>query len=86
MKKLNAFTIHGTAINSSHELKLDEISIVADANTLELIGFFFINAAKKMKKNELEHLHLQDVTSNFSYDKHVDIIILNKDIVTTTSN
>lgn len=84
MKNLETFAIYGTSESTSQEIKLDEISIVADAQTLRLIGSFFTNSAKKMEANELEHIHFQDSVKNFSHEDHVDIIVINKDVVLTT--
>ena len=78
------FAIYGTSTNTSKEIKLDEISIVANAQTLRLIGSFFTIAAKEMEANELEHMHFQDIVKNFSHENHVDIIVINKDVVLTT--
>lgn len=83
MKNLEMFAIYGTAINTSQEIRLDEISIVADAKTLKIIGKFFTNAAKEMEAHELEHMHFQDMVGNFSHENHVDIIVINKDAVLT---
>ncbi|MFJ7884834.1 hypothetical protein ACIQYF_15290 [Pseudomonas sp. NPDC096917] len=83
MKNLKMFAIYGTATNTSEEIKLDEISIVADTNTLKVIGNFFTNAAKEMEAHELEHMHFQDMVDNFSHENHVDIIVLNKDVILT---
>jgi len=78
MKKLNDFKIFGTKEGSKKSIKLDEISIIANPKEMRELGIFLINAAYEMEMNDLEHVHLQDLVSNFSYEKHVDVIALNK--------
>lgn len=84
MNNLKTFAIYGTAESTCQDIKLDEISIVADAQTLRFIGSFLTNSAKKMEANDLEHIHFQDIVKNFSHENHVDIIVINKDVVLTT--
>ncbi|MGP5445291.1 Imm32 family immunity protein [Pseudomonas helleri] len=84
MNNLKTFAIYGSAESTCQEIKLDEISIVADAQTLRLIGSFLTNSAKKMEANDVEHIHFQDIVKNFSHENHVDIIVINKDVVLTT--
>ncbi len=74
MKKIDAFKILGTITGSAKVEQLDEITIVANPETLRQIGIFLINAAYEMDVNEFDHMHLQDVFQNFSTKKHVDII------------
>jgi hypothetical protein len=74
MKDLIAFKAFGTALGSTQAIRLDEITLVADAETIRELGIFLINSAYEMEKNEVEHLHLQDAVANFSQDIHVDII------------
>ncbi|WLH33257.1 hypothetical protein PSH79_15050 [Pseudomonas sp. FP2196] len=81
MRKLAKFTVHGTAVNSDQEIKLDEISILADPETLREIGRFLIKASKEMSKSGLEHIHLQDVIDDFDYENNVDFIALNGNVV-----
>lgn len=81
MKKLKKFTVHGTAVGSDKSIKLDEISILADPETLRDLGVFLISASYEMVTNGLEHLHLQDLIENFSHKKHVDFIALNQEVI-----
>lgn len=80
MKNLTPFTIHGTAI-STNNIQFDEISIIADSETMRALGNFLINAADEMAQYGLEHLHLQDFAENFSHETHVDIIALNREVI-----
>jgi len=86
MKKLKAFTVHGTAVGSDKSIKLDEISILADPETLRNLGVFLISASYEMEINGLEHLHLQDLLENFSHKKHVDFIALNQEVIKHVKN
>ena len=81
MKNLSAFTVNGTATGSHKSIQLDEISIIADPETMKALGNFLINAADEMAQYGLEHLHLQDLVDNFSHETHVDFIALNREIV-----
>lgn len=74
MKNFSGFKVFGTAIGDDQSIRLDEITLVADPETIRLIGVFLINTAYEMEENEIEHIHLQDVIRNFSCDDHVDII------------
>ena len=74
MKKIDAFKILGTITGSTKAEQLDEITIVANPETLRKIGIFLINAAYEMDVNNFDHMHLQDVFQNFSAKKHVDVI------------
>lgn len=85
MKKLKKFTVHGTAVGSDKSIKLDEISILADPETIRDLGVFLISASYEMATNGLEHLHLQDLIENFSHKKHVDFIALNQEVVKPVS-
>lgn len=81
MKKLAKFTVLGTAVNSDQEIKLDEVSILADPETLREIGRFLIRASEEMSDNGLEHMHLQDVIDDFDYENNVDFTALNGNVV-----
>lgn len=81
MKNLSAFTAHGTATGSHKSIQLDEISIIADSETMRALGNFLINAAEEMAQYGVEHLHLQDFAENFSPETHVDFIALNRELV-----
>ncbi len=81
MKNLTPFTVHGTATGSNYNIQLDEISIIADSETMSALGSFLINAADEMAQYGLEHLHLQDFVENFSHETHVDIIALNREAI-----
>ncbi|MFM0280517.1 hypothetical protein P0D75_21095 [Paraburkholderia sediminicola] len=83
MKDLGEFKIFGTVEGSDKSLKLDEISILAKAEVMRALGVFLINAAYEMDENDIEHIHLQDSISNFSYENHVDVIAINQDKVKT---
>jgi hypothetical protein len=74
MKNLPGFQAFGTAKGDDQSIRLDEITLVADPETIRALGIFLINAAYEMEENEVEHIHLQDVIENFSYDDHVDLI------------
>lgn len=73
--------IWGTLEGSDKPLKLDEISILANAEVIRALGVFMINAAHEMDINEVEHVHLQDSIANFSYENHVDVIVINQEKV-----
>ena len=74
MKNILGFKAFGTATGDNQSIQLDEITLVADAETIRSLGVFLINSAYEMEENAVEHIHLQDVIDNFSYDDHVDII------------
>ena len=74
MKNFLGFKAFGTAMGDDKSIQLDEITLVANAETIRLLGIFLINSAYEMEENEIEHIHLQDVMDNFSYENHVDII------------
>jgi hypothetical protein len=74
MNNLGAFRVYGTAVGSDLQIKLDEIVIAADPETIRSLGVFLLNVAYEMEENEVDHIHLQDVVKNFSCDEHVDII------------
>ncbi|MFJ4344023.1 hypothetical protein [Pseudomonas sp. NPDC089401] len=78
---LDNFTIHGTEAGTDKTLDLDEISLLASPDTLQSLGEFFIESAKKMKTDDMDHIHLQDALKTFSHGKHVDIILLNNTII-----
>jgi hypothetical protein len=78
MNDLDSFKIFGTIEGGDKSLKLDEISILAKAEVLRALGVFLINAAYEMDVNDIEHLHLQDMISRFSYENHADVIALNQ--------
>lgn len=84
MSALGDFKIFGTFEGSDKPLKLDEISILAKAEVIRALGAFLINAAYEMDENDVGHLHLQDVISNFSYEEHVDVIAINQDKIKMT--
>ncbi|WP_316667466.1 Imm32 family immunity protein [Ralstonia psammae] len=73
--------IWGTLEGSDKPLKLDEISILANAEVIRALGVFMINAAHEMDINDVEHVHLQDSIANFSYENHVDVIVINQEKV-----
>lgn len=81
MKNLTSFTVHGTATSTNNNIQLDEISIIADPETMRALGSSLINAAEEMAQYGLEHLHLQDFVENFSHETHVDIIVLNREAI-----
>jgi hypothetical protein len=81
MKNLKPFAVHGTATGTETSIQLDEISIVADPKTLKALAAFLMNAADEMEQHGLEHLHFQDIVGNFCHDNHVDVIVLNSDVV-----
>jgi len=83
MPELKRFTLQGTAVGSAQAITLDEISILATPATLRALGEFFIEAAQQMKRQQLEHVHLQDCIANFSTDRHADIILLNSNVLGT---
>ncbi|ATP50051.1 hypothetical protein PPUJ20066_38340 [Pseudomonas putida] len=78
MIKLEPIKAWGTQPGTDKPLELDEISILASPAMIRALGVFLINAAYEMDTNEAEHIHLQDLASNFSYDHHVDIVLNNK--------
>lgn len=78
MIKLNNIKAWGTETGSDKLLKLDEISLLSTPAMIRTLGIFLITAAYEMEENDAEHIHLQDLSSNFSHKKHVDIIIVNQ--------
>ena len=86
MKKLNKFSVHGTAVGESTEIRLDEISILADSETIKNIGVFLINAAYEMEVNGLEHMHFQDFFKDFTSDDHVDFVAINSEVIHVLSD
>jgi hypothetical protein len=74
MKIPSEFKAYGTAIGSDQPIRLDEITLVADAETIRMLGIFLINTAYEMDENDVQHIHLQDIAENFSYENHVDLI------------
>ena len=76
MKK---FSIHGTEERNATSIKLDEIAILADPDTLLKIGEFIIKTAHVMKGYEVDYSQLQDEVSDFDYKNNTDIIIYNQD-------
>ncbi len=81
MKTLKKFILHGTAVGSDRSIQLDEISILAEPDTLRALGEFLIKASADMVANGLEHVHLQDVIEHFSHEEHVDVIVLNRAVI-----
>lgn len=81
MNDFKNFKIFGTLEGSDKTIKLDEISIVANSNVVRALGKFFMNASCEMESNNVEHIHLQDLVTNFSYENHVDIILINECLV-----
>jgi cytidylate kinase len=80
IKLLNNIKAWGTETGSDQLIRLDEISLLATPAMIRTLGIFFINAAYEMEENDAEHIHLQDISSNFSQKKHVDIILNNHNI------
>ncbi|CAI3801545.1 hypothetical protein GLGCALEP_02886 [Pseudomonas sp. MM221] len=78
MIKLNNIKAWGTETGSDKPLRLDEISLLTTPSMIRSLGIFLINAAYEMEENDVEHIHLQDVSCNFSQKKHVDIILVNQ--------
>lgn len=81
MKKLTKFTVHGTAVGSDKNIQLDEISILADPETIRNLGVFLISASYEMSTNGVEHMHLQDIVEDFNYEENVDFIALNSSLI-----
>ncbi|WP_233830157.1 Imm32 family immunity protein [Paraburkholderia sp. ZP32-5] len=86
MTELGELKIWGTTEGSDKSLKLDEISILANAEVIRALGVFLINAAYEMDANDVEHMHLQDSIANFSYKNHVDVIAINQEKVKLDNN
>ncbi|MCO7614755.1 hypothetical protein NJH83_31445 [Pseudomonas chlororaphis] len=68
-------------MGSDQRIQLDEISILAEPDTLRALGEFLIKAATDMAVDGLEHVHLQDVIEHFSHQAHVDVIALNRALI-----
>ncbi|MCO7574215.1 hypothetical protein NJH78_29930 [Pseudomonas chlororaphis] len=68
-------------MGSDQRIQLDEISILAEPDTLRALGEFLIKAATDMVVDGLEHVHLQDVIEHFSHQAHVDVIALNRALI-----
>ncbi len=81
MPTLKRFSVQGTAVGSEQGIQLDEISILAEPDTLRALGVFLINAANEMALNGREHVHLQEVIEGFSHERHVDFIALNRGLI-----
>lgn len=78
MIKLNNMRAWGTEVGSDETLRLDEISLLTTPAMIRTLGVFLITAAYEMKENDAEHIHPQDLSSNFSHKKHVDIVLVNQ--------
>ena len=76
---MRKFSIHGTEEWNTTSIKLDEIAILADPDTLLKIGEFIIKTAHVMKGYEVDYSHLQDEVSDFDSKNNTDIIIYNQD-------
>ena len=76
---MKRFSIHGTEEGNTTSIKLDEIAILADPDTLLKIGEFIIKTAHVMKGYEVDYSQLQDEVSDFDYKNNTDIIIYNQD-------
>ena len=72
MKK---FSIHGTEEGNTTSIKLDEIAILADPDTLLKIGEFIIKTAHVMKGYEVDYSQLQNEVSDFDYKNNQTHII-----------
>ncbi|MBB5371469.1 MULTISPECIES: hypothetical protein [unclassified Janthinobacterium] len=83
MKRLTKFTVQGTAVGSDKNIQLDEVSILADPETIRNLGVFLISAASAMSTNGVEHMHLQDVIEDFDHEENVDFIALNSRLIKT---
>jgi len=81
LQKLKPFSVQGTAVGSDQSIQLDEISILAEPDTLRALGAFLIDAANEMALNGREHVHLQDVIEGFSHEQHVDFIALDRALI-----
>ena len=46
MKSLRCFTLHGTAVDCDQNIKLDEISVLADPGTIRVLGVFLMGPAR----------------------------------------
>ena len=55
---MRKFSIHGTEEGNTTSIKLDEIAILADPDTLLKIGEFIIKTAHVMKGYEVDYSHL----------------------------
>ncbi|KIC81821.1 hypothetical protein [Pseudomonas sp. C5pp] len=78
MIKLNNMRAWGTEVGSDETLRLDEISLLTTPAMIRTLGVFLITAAYEMEENDAEHIHLQNLSSNFSHKKHVDIVLVNQ--------
>ncbi|MCL9659023.1 hypothetical protein L2088_30440 [Pseudomonas protegens] len=81
METLKRYSVQGTAVGSEQSIQLDEISILAEPDTLRALGEFLIKAATDMAADGLEHVHLQEVIEDFSHERHVDFIALNRALI-----
>lgn len=78
MIKLNNMRAWGTEVGSDETLRLEEISLLTTPAMIRTLGVFLITAAYEMEENDAEHIHLQDLSSNFSHKKHVDMVLVNQ--------
>ena len=75
---MRKFSIHGTEEGNTTSIKLDEIAILADPDTLLKIGEFIIKTAHVMKGYEVDYSHLQDEVSDFDNKNNTDIILVDR--------
>lgn len=78
MIKFNNMRAWGTEVGSDETLRLEEISLLTTPAMIRTLGVFLITAAYEMEENDAEHIHLQDLSSNFSHKKHVDMVLVNQ--------
>lgn len=77
MIKFNNIKAWDTETGSDKLIRLDEISFLTTPTMIRTLGIFLMNAAYEMEENDAEHIHLQDLSSNFCQKKHVDITLNN---------
>jgi len=70
---MRKFSIHGTEEGNTTSIKLDEIAILADPDTLLKIGEFIIKTAHVMKGYEVDYSHLQDEVSDFDSKNNINL-------------
>ena len=83
---MRKFSIHGTEEGNTTSIKLDEIAILADPDTLLKIGEFIIKTAHVMKGYEVDYSQLQDEVSDFDYKNNTSWYLPSIPLMETLSN
>ncbi len=82
MMTIDAFKAYGTRAGSPTQMPLDEMTLLATPGTFRALSAFLMQAAQHMEEDSVEHLHLQDAWAGFDPEHHVDLILVNSNLVT----